>query len=284
MIAAALLAIAACDRGDSSVATPPQPSDETTAPAATARKGDRLPAAPGSDDRPTAASGTGSPATATSGAADVDAAVRRALAELARLGQSAQAKLARHDGPGCLADLDTIEAKVPELASSYAMLRAQCLMEAGHCAEGKERVVAWYVRYGGMTEAGAKGIADQIAARHCRGGDSTVADRVRTALADLADAAYVNPRSPAYCTERLAILDTLAPRLADDDRSDPTIRGGLDALFHTGAACYAHAADCGAAWRTYRTRFPRPDGLSAEQTEKVVKDSFAAAISGCPRP
>ncbi len=206
---------------------------------------------------------------------------RTLLGAVAALALSALARLAHHDGPGCLADLDALAAQVPDLAESYAVVRAQCTMEAGRCAEGKAMAAAWYVRYGGMSEEGARQVATNLAALHCRGGDASPAERLRTAFFDLSRAAYLDPRGPAHCESLLALIDDLLPRLAEAEREDPAIEGGAAALFHTGAACFARAGACDRARAVYRARFPRPDGVPADVLDRQIETSFEASFPDC---
>lgn len=205
---------------------------------------------------------------------------------LGELAASANRKMMHGDGKGCLADLDRIAAIDPQLDAQLLMTRAQCRMAIGECQAGKQQVADYYERELAMTRERAEQMAESIASMRCHGGDASERDRLLAAYFDLSDGAYMNKRDVEFCRERVAIIEELAPKVAPRDVEDTQISGGRQALFHTGAMCFARAGDCKAAYDHYRRWFPR-EGLDAiadpGTRETVVRDSFDSSIPLCKR-
>jgi hypothetical protein len=204
--------------------------------------------------------------------------------DLGELAASANRKLMHGDGKGCLADLDRIAASDPKLDAQLLMTRAQCRMAIGECQAGKQQVADYYERELAMTRERAEQMAESLASMRCQGGDASERDRLLAAYFDLSDGAYINKRDVGFCRERVAIIEELAPRVPPRDVEDTQISGGRQALFHTGAMCFARAGDCKAAYDHYRRFFPR-EGLDAIQDpgtrESIVRDSFDSSIALC---
>jgi hypothetical protein len=204
--------------------------------------------------------------------------------ELTELTTSASRKMMHGDGAGCLADLDRIDALDPVLGKQLLITRAQCRMANGECQQGKQQLVDWYMREQAFTREFAERAAEGIASMRCRGGDATDRDRLLAALFDLSDGAYMNKRDVAFCQDRVAIVESLAPKVKPRDAEDTQISGGIQALFHTSAMCFARAGDCQTAYTYYRRLFPA-DGLSAipdpAQRESIVRSSFDSSIALC---
>jgi hypothetical protein len=197
----------------------------------------------------------------------------------------ASRKMMHGDGAGCLADLDRVAAVDPKLEARLATTRGQCEMLVGQCQAGKARVAAWYRDETAMHEERAALTAESIAAMRCRDGDSTDRDRLLRAYWELSDGAYVNKPTAARCQQQLAVAVALRPQVKPRGPDDGPLSGGGQALFHTAAACFAHAGDCQAAWQTYRELFPA-EGLAAlpgDERERAVRQSFDAGVPRCAR-
>lgn len=207
--------------------------------------------------------------------------------ELSELVAAANRKMMHGDGQGCLADLDRVKSLDPTLEAQLTVTRGQCEMAAGNCQKGKERVIEWYIREQAFTREFAERTVESIASMRCRGGDATERDRLLAALYDLSDGAYMNKRDAAFCRDRVAIVEELGPKVKPRDAMDTQVTGGIQALFHTSAMCFARAEDCATAYAYYRRLFPR-EGLDAIQDpaarEKMIRDSFDAAIVLCKPP
>lgn len=206
------------------------------------------------------------------------------MQRVGELTASASRKMFHDDGAGCLADLDALAKLDPALGERQAVTRGQCEMLTGRCQAGKARISAWYQREVAMTKARADESAEQLAAIRCRGGDESDRDRLLGALHELTDAAYINPRDPAYCEARLVQARKLFAKVPPRDANDHQISGGRQALFHTAAACFVKAGDCSRAYATYSDLFPR-GGLDAlpdpQLREKAVRDAFDASFDSC---
>lgn len=204
--------------------------------------------------------------------------------ELSGLVASANRKMMHGDGPGCLADLDHVKALDPTLEGQLAITRAQCEMASGECQKGKERIIEWYMREQAFTRDFAERTTESIASMRCRGGDASERDRLLAALFDLSDGAYMNKRDSKFCRDRVAIVEDLAAKVKPRNAEDTQITGGLQALFHTSAMCFARAEDCSTAYAYYRRLFPR-EALDAMQDpqmrETMVRDSFDSSIVLC---
>jgi hypothetical protein len=203
--------------------------------------------------------------------------------DTSELAASASRRMHHGDGQGCLADLDAIAELDPKLEERLSITRGQCEMLVGQCQEGKQRVARWYEIETAMTPSRAAITAEQIASMRCKGGDATQRDRLLAALFDLSDGAYMNPRDPAFCRERVEIVRELLPRVTPRGPDDAQIEGGGQALFFTAASCFARAGDCDAAWAIYAELFPseRPAAIEAAQWHGVVRQSFDDGIALC---
>lgn len=207
--------------------------------------------------------------------------------ELSELVVSANRKMMHGDGAGCLADLDRVKALDPTFESQLTLTRSQCEMASGDCQKGKERAIEWYMREQAFTREFAERTVESIASMRCRGGDASDRDRLLAALFDLSDGAYMNKRDSQFCRDRVAIVEDLAPKVKPRDAEDTQITGGLQALFHTSAMCFARAEDCTTAYAYYRRLFPR-EALDAmtdpKLRETTVRDSFDSTIVLCKKP
>ncbi len=207
--------------------------------------------------------------------------------EVTELVVSANRKMMHGDGQGCLADLDRVKLLDPTLEAQLTITRGQCEMANGDCQKGKERLIEWYMREQAFTREFAERTVESIASMRCRGGDASDRDRLLAALFDLSDGAYMNKRDSAFCRDRVAIVEDLAPKVKPRDAMDTQVTGGIQALFHTSAMCFARAEDCATAYAYYRRLFPK-EAIDAMQDpvarEKMVRDSFDSTIVLCKPP
>lgn len=224
----------------------------------------------------------------TAGRADVggrtDAPTDASRSELSELVIAANRKMMHGDGTGCLADLDRVKELDPTLEGQLTVTRGQCEMASGNCQKGKERIIEWYMREQAFTREFAERTTEAIASMRCRGGDASDRDRLLAALFDLSDGAYMNKRDSKFCRDRVAIVEDLGPKVKPRDAMDTQVTGGLQALFHTSAMCFARAEDCSTAYAYYRRLFPREalDAMQdAKMRESMVRDSFDSTIVLC---
>lgn len=204
--------------------------------------------------------------------------------DVAELVASANRRMNHGDGEGCLDDLDRVAAIDPKMDERVSITRGQCEMLVGKCQEGKRRIAHWYEIETAMTPERAAMTAEQLASMRCKGGDATERDRLLAALFDLSDGAYMNPRDPTFCEERVAIARELLPRVTPLGPDDTQITGGGQALFFTAASCFARAGDCASAFAVYAELFPT-NGLSAiedpAERGRVIRQSFEDGITHC---
>ena len=207
--------------------------------------------------------------------------------ELGDLVASANRKLAHGDGVGCIADLDAVKAIDPRLDKQMVVVRAQCQMAKGECQVGKQAITDYYVREQAMTPERAAIMAESIASMHCEGGDATDRDKLLAAYFDLSDGAYVNKRDLEFCRTRVATIADLADKVPARDVEDNQITGGRQALFYTGAMCFARAGDCDEAYRHFRQYFPKEslDALDPSLRDSTVRETFDSSVALCgPQP
>ena len=207
--------------------------------------------------------------------------------DIGELAASANRRMHHADGEGCLADLDKIAEIDPRMDERLSITRGQCEMLVGKCQEGKRRVAHWYEYETAMTPERAAITAEQLASMRCKGGDATDRDRLLAALFDLSDGAYMNPRPPAFCRERVELARELLPKVTPLGPDDAQIQGGGQALFFTAASCFARAGDCEAAYSIYAELFPA-DGLAAipdpDERQRLIRKSFDDSIAACAKP
>jgi hypothetical protein len=207
-----------------------------------------------------------------------------AQSDVSDLVASASRHMHHGDGEACLADLDEVARLDPKMDERLSITRGQCEMLIGKCQEGKRRVAHWYEIETAMTPERAAVTAEQIASMRCKGGDATDRDRLLVALYDLSDGAYMNPREPAFCRERVELARELLPRVTPVGPDDTQITGGGQALFFTAASCFARAGDCEAAFAFYAELFPA-DGLSAipdpAERQRLIRQSFDDSVALC---
>ena len=184
------------------------------------------------------------------------------------LAQSATQKWLARDGKGCLADLDARDKIDPttnsaDPKSTFANIRATCLMLAGQCDAGKSldrKVTMGYAQNMGPEMIDT--IVNGHAASNCTGAPPKSArDRVRKYSAALSQ---VNIGSPplATCVEAFrglkAARDELVKAGVDVESDDDRVSVELMQL---GAAplCFGKAGDCSAAWAAEREVYPTLD-------------------------
>jgi hypothetical protein len=203
--------------------------------------------------------------------------------DLGELVAAANRKLAHGDGAGCLADLDRVKAIDPRLDKQLIVVRAQCQMAIGECQTGKQAITDYYVREQALTPERAAIMAESIASMRCAGGDATERDQLLAAYFDLSDGAHVNKRDVEFCTARVATIAELAPKVQPRDVEDTQITGGRQALFFTGAMCFARAGDCDEAYRHFQRFFPSEtlDALDPSLRETTIRETFDSSVELC---
>ncbi|MEJ7730649.1 MAG: hypothetical protein WKG00_15685 [Polyangiaceae bacterium] len=172
--------------------------------------------------------------------------------------QSALQKMQSRDGKGCLADLDARDRLDPGSVSSnprstYANMRATCLMLSGQCAAGKslDRKVIEGSNQMRMGPEMIDRVVDDHAASYCQGALSP-RDRVLQAGRNLAQ---INVGAVPLATCRaLTTSFSEAPKLKPAER-DAAVEGALRSR-PSAIECFAKAGDCPTAWKVFRTEMP----------------------------
>jgi hypothetical protein len=207
---------------------------------------------------------------------------------------SAGRKAGQGDGKGCLADLDRgkaldgrprFDSENPE--SPFAHLRAQCLMLAGRCDDGKTRARA-ALQQGAFAQWGPEQIDNTVeayASMYCRGRMSD-RDALLQSLMELQRGAYVAKKDVRFCDSHYARVKRLRSRVKPKNDDDMKIIHLDRGLLSTVPNCYQRAGDCRRAWTVYRevavVALPEVYGkMSAAQREESLRQSFEAVVSKC---
>ena len=199
--------------------------------------------------------------------------------------QSALQKMQARDGRGCLADLDARDKLDPGSNSSnpkstYANMRATCLMMSGQCAAGKalDRKIT---ESSSMTKMGPEmvdRIVDGHAASYCEGSLSP-RDKVLRAGNDLAGI-NSGPVPLATCRSAYDTLTKVAPTLKASERDgavESALRQKVSAI-----ECFAKGGDCPTAWKVFRTEMPGGSQASFDSSYKGCAGRYtpdAAAVA-----
>ena len=197
--------------------------------------------------------------------------------ELTGLSTSASRKMHHGDGPGCLADLKTIQTKAPNLGRALLAVKAQCMMLSGDCAGGKKLLRDYYVREMAFAPERAQKTADSIGSMRCRGDQLSDKEKLRRAQWELIDGGYTTRRTD--CGKNVALVRQLSERVELEE----TDKGARKALFHSGAACFANAGNCAEAWRVWQENYPATslNKLSAPARLQVIAKSFRSTVTAC---
>ena len=206
--------------------------------------------------------------------------------------EAAAAKMNAQDGKGCLKELDSHDKldakhKSTDASSPFAMLRAQCVMLSGKCDAGKVQMRKAFEKT--MSQYGPEHIdrtVDAMASMWCQGSMSPT-DRVRRALKNLSDGAYMTKKDAAFCVDNyqtvVKYIDKAKPRDADDTQ----ISQAMDTLYHLSATCLGRAGDCKGAYKVYRELMPAKvrEGMDKiqdpKQREDVYRNGFESLIRQC---
>lgn len=179
------------------------------------------------------------------------------------------------DGAACLKHLDRYDGLFPGDASTkstsvYAGLRAQCLMLAGRCNEGKDllRRRLGESRAGTAVDTGV----EQEVAQYCEGREVTPREDLVRAIRKLDETNYgqdAKPVTSAQCKEWHATVARLLPKVKSTGPADPVRSYEADEGDRPAARCYAKANDCTSAIAVLRERAKK---------ERIVDESFADAF------
>jgi eukaryotic-like serine/threonine-protein kinase len=180
--------------------------------------------------------------------------------------------LAARKGPECLKELDRHDGLFPDEASTkpsavYADLRAQCLMVAGRCKEGKTLLRARLetMRAGTALD---HAVEDEVA-QYCEGREVTEREDLVRAIKKLNEVNYgqdaPKPTS-AQCKQWQATVVALLPKVKSTGPADPVRSFEDDQGDRPAGRCYAKADDCASAIAVLRARAKK---------DQVVDESFA---------
>jgi hypothetical protein len=236
-----------------------------------------------------------SPAPSASAAAAPSAYSESDVSRIVRAGEHAQAamrRLAWHDGAGCLAELDEHDKLDPRPSQAstnaevamYAMVRAECMMLAGRCDEGK----AFYKR--AFTAAqGANGTPEQsermtdvVGGMFCHGANLSPRDRFLRARMDLTNGAWSRTLTPQACLDAYQTMMKLRTTVTPHDDDDSLVKDPVGFLYAAAPNCFARAGDCASAWRVFNElNAERFKGQAWTAKQDVVQKSFESLVPRC---
>lgn len=171
-------------------------------------------------------------------------------------------------------------------ASAMAAMRAQCLMLAGRCEDGKALARKAFA-YTTMAQFGPEPIersVDGLVGLYCEGALSP-RDRLLRVSQDLTIGAYMTAKDPAWCRERIDALRQLAREVPPRDVDDHAVKNASAMLLGAGPSCLARAGDCEGGYALFReqmiARAPAYGTMPPDQAEKSLRESFEGMNERC---
>ena len=180
-------------------------------------------------------------------------------------------------GTECLKELDRYDTSFPNDASTkstsvYADLRAQCLMLAGRCNEGKAlaRKRIEETRAGTAVDSA---VEDEVA-QYCEGREVSEREDLVRAIRKMNDANWnQDAKAPtsAECKAWHATMVALLPKVKSTSPADPVRSIEDDQGDRAAGRCYAKAKDCPTALAVLRAR-TRKEGVTEEWEPRAFAD------------
>jgi hypothetical protein len=209
--------------------------------------------------------------------------------------ERARLATAQRDGAGCVRALDDYDRtagaarRSTDPMSSLAVMRAQCLMLAGRCEDGKT-LARQAFGYTTMTQFGPEQIersVDGLVGLYCEGTLSP-RDRLLRVTQDLTIGAYMTAKDPAWCRERIDAVKQLAREVPPRDVDDQQVKNASALLLGAGPTCLARGGDCEGGYALYREqmilRAPAYTTMPPDQAEKSLRESFEGMNERCKKP
>jgi hypothetical protein len=202
-----------------------------------------------------------------------------------KLIQSAMRKMQLKDGPGCLADLDRLDAGgKPMPAQNMEMVRATCEMLVGRCDDGRKRYRAWLEQSSpGLTPEQLDESARFASQQSCQGKQRTPVERVETAKNDASDGIY--RKDADKCAAAAKVLLEECPKIA------PTEKNECDSGAQYASDCIMKlGGDCELGKKTRQLYVERHPGLTSPEARAHVLAQYnctpatTAAAASTPAP
>jgi hypothetical protein len=243
-----------------------------------------------------------SPDAAAAGAADTTASTNLASKVQADTDKQKQAdehyqaaivKMNSKDGQGCVAELDQHDKLDPRPASLstnpesgyQVMVRAQCLMAAGQCAEGRAlfRRQA-QVTMGRMRAAAVEPATDQAVGAWCQGSALTPRDEYLVARNTLTTGANFSPKEASVCRQGFDTIVRLMRTVKPKDADDFMVADPENLLWGSAPGCFAKSGDCASAWDAYKKGMAlsrTAKGDSRAPDEQGMRRQFEGLVPAC---
>lgn len=173
---------------------------------------------------------------------------------------AARLKFNSKDGRGCLDELDQHDKLDPRPeglstnSGSYnSYQRAQCLMQAGECDEGKVLYRKWMEKNAAtMGGAGMQDMqVDSIASMYCQGAEMSPRDQLLAATHVLQFGGGIEKKTAAECKEAYETVKKLVPVVKPNDSFDVQVTQAGQALKFMAPMCFVRAGDCDGAYKVY---------------------------------
>lgn len=109
-------------------------------------------------------------------------------------------------------------------------------------------------------------------------------DALLQALQTLQNGAYMAKLKPKECTDALATVKKLAPKVKPKDDEDTQVESGPKNAYMTVATCLGRAGDCDQAWKVFKAEYPAQytEGIKDEaQKETMMRSNFESFAQKC---
>lgn len=210
--------------------------------------------------------------------------------------ESAMAKANARDGKSCLKELDAHAKLDPkhdsqDPKSSFAFVRAQCLMLAGKCDAGKVLMRKAF-QNGATAQYGDEFIdkgVENMTGMYCQG-KMNDRDTLLKAYSELTLAASTIKKDVEYCDERASTIQRLAKKVKAKDGEDYQVIQAQDSknVKLQVQMCWARAGDCDKAWKGYKAdMLEKVEAKTVQYYEenggidKLVRPSFDSIFKKC---
>jgi hypothetical protein len=196
-----------------------------------------------------------------------------------KLVQSATRKMQLKDGPGCLADLDRLDAGGQTMpAQNMDMVRATCEMLVGRCDDGRKRFRAWLERSSpGLTPEQLDESARFTSQQSCQGKQRTPVERVETAKNDASDG--IHRKDIDKCTAAAKVLLEECPKIAPTDKNEC-----LSGAEYASECIMKLGGDCELGKKTRQLYADRHPGLTSPEARANVLAQYKCTPATAATP
>ncbi|MFO0734290.1 MAG: hypothetical protein U0270_00350 [Labilithrix sp.] len=191
---------------------------------------------------------------------------------------SSTRKMQLKDGPGCLADLDRLDASgLKAERFNMDMVRATCEMLVGRCDDGRRRYRAWLERSSPQLTPEQLDSGTALASQQsCQGKQRSPIEKIESAKNEAAEGLY--RKDVSRCVAAAKVLLEECPKVAPAEKSD--CLSGAD---HA-SECIMKlpGGDCEVGRRARQLYAERHPGLTSAEARSNVLAQYKCAASSAP--